>query len=67
MSYVRVFPEEGLRGWSSREGVLREIHQAKLAWQFPGRRFCVSLYEPEDVDDLQAYEITFWQESTDVG
>jgi len=43
--------------------VLKEIYEAKLAYQFPGRKFCVSLYEPQDPNDLRAYEITFWQES----
>jgi len=46
--------------------VLREIYKAKLAYQFPDKKFCVSLYEPEDPNDLHAYEITFWQEAGDV-
>jgi hypothetical protein len=41
--------------------ILKEIYEAKLAWQFPDKKFCVSLYEPEDPEDLRAYEITFWQ------
>ena len=41
--------------------VLKEIYEAKLAYQFPNRKFCVSLYEPEDPEDLAAYEISFWQ------
>ncbi|HYG64313.1 MAG TPA: hypothetical protein VEL74_17175 [Thermoanaerobaculia bacterium] len=40
--------------------VLREIYEAKLAWQFPQRRFEVHLYAP-DTDDLLDYEITFFQ------
>ena len=40
--------------------VLREIYEAKLAWQFPQRRFEVHLYEAE-TDDLLEYEITFFQ------
>ena len=41
--------------------VLKEIWQAKLARDFPGRRFVVSF--PEDpVDYLTDYEVTFWQE-----
>ena len=45
--------------------ILKEIYAAKLAWQFPGRAFCVSLYTPEDPEDLRAYEITFWQGACD--
>lgn len=45
--------------------ILKEIYEAKLAWQFPGRAFCVSLYTPEDPEDLRAYQITFWQGACD--
>jgi hypothetical protein len=41
--------------------VLKEIYEAKLFRQFPGRNFCVSLHVPENPEDLQDYEITFWQ------
>ena len=40
---------------------LREIHEAKLAWQFPDRPCEVSFYEPEDWTDLTAFQLTFWQ------
>ena len=40
--------------------VLREIYQAKLAWQFPARRFEVLFNEAEQ-SDVMAYEITFYQ------
>jgi hypothetical protein len=40
--------------------LLREIYEAKLAWQFPKRRFEVCFYEP-DTEDLFDYEITFFQ------
>ena len=39
----------------------KEIHEAKLSWQFPGRPCRVSFHIPEDESDLHAYEITFWQ------
>ncbi len=42
--------------------ILKEIHQAKLQWQFPDRPCVVSFHEAEDRQDLAAYEITFWQE-----
>jgi hypothetical protein len=40
---------------------LKEIYQAKLQWQFPNKPCNVSFYQPDDEDDLEAYEITFWQ------
>ncbi len=41
--------------------VLKEIYEAKLAYRFPTKTFCVSLFIPEDEEDLGSYEITFWQ------
>jgi hypothetical protein len=40
--------------------ILREIYQAKLAWQFPSRRFEV-VFDESRRDDVMAYEITFYQ------
>jgi hypothetical protein len=40
---------------------LKEMHEAKLAWQFPDRPCTVELYIPDDVDALRDYQITFWQ------
>ena len=40
--------------------VLREIYQAKLAWQFPTRRFEV-VFDESAREDVMAYEITFYQ------
>jgi hypothetical protein len=40
--------------------VLREIYQAKLAWQFPDRRFEV-VFDESPREDVMAYEITFYQ------
>jgi len=42
---------------------LREIYEARLQWQFPKRPCTVSFYQPEESDDLEAYEITFWQKA----
>jgi hypothetical protein len=40
------------------DGVLKEIHEAKLRWQFPDRSFVVDFYRG---DELSEYELTFWQ------
>jgi len=42
---------------------LKEIYEAKLQWQFPDKLCTVSFYEPDNSDDLGAYEITFWQKA----
>ena len=41
--------------------ILKEIYEAKLAWQFPMRPCVVSLNYPEDKQSLVDYQITFWQ------
>jgi hypothetical protein len=40
---------------------LKEIYTAKLAWQFPRLSTQVSLFVPNNPDDLADYEITFFQ------
>jgi len=40
--------------------VLREIYEAKLAWQFPDRQFEV-VFDESEREDVMAYEITFHQ------
>lgn len=40
---------------------LKEIYQAKLAWQFPHSPCIVEFYEPETGGDPIDYEISFWQ------
>ncbi|MBF6025054.1 hypothetical protein IU514_13565 [Lysobacter niastensis] len=40
---------------------LKEIYQAKLAWQFPNSPCIVELYEPEAGGEILDYEISFWQ------
>lgn len=41
--------------------VIREMWAAKLAWQFPDRPCRVEFYRPEDPDDLEGYQVSFWQ------
>ena len=41
-------------------GVLSEIYRAKLAWQFPSKRFEVRFYD-SPVEHLTDYELTFVQ------
>jgi hypothetical protein len=40
---------------------LKEIYQAKLSWLFPEKSCVVEFYEPEDKDDFQGYQLSFWQ------
>jgi hypothetical protein len=40
--------------------VLREIYEAKLAWQFPERRFSI-IFDDSEQPELTDYEITFFQ------
>lgn len=40
---------------------LREVNEAKLQWQFPDRSFSVVFIIPEDLENFQDYQITFWQ------
>lgn len=41
--------------------VLKEIHIAKLQWQFPDRPCEVEFFVPEDDDELDEYALSFWQ------
>jgi hypothetical protein len=41
--------------------VLKEIFEAKLHWQFPDRPCTVEFIIPENTDDLDGFQITFWQ------
>jgi hypothetical protein len=43
--------------------VLTEIYEAKLGWQFPERPCTVSFSVPEDPQQFDGYEITFWQKA----
>lgn len=42
---------------------LKEIYEAKLLWQFPNDSCAVELWEPEDKDDFQGYQLSFWQKA----
>ena len=42
---------------------LKEIYEARLQWLFSDKPCVVSFYQPENADDLEAYEITFWQKA----
>lgn len=41
--------------------VLKEIYTAKLKWQFPESPCVVELYIPEDTENLDEYQLSFWQ------
>lgn len=41
--------------------VLKEIYEAKLQWQFPDRPCTVEFFIREDPDDLDEYQLSFWQ------
>ena len=41
--------------------LLKEIYEVKLARDFPDRPCTVSFHTPECLEDLEAYEISFWQ------
>lgn len=41
--------------------VLKEVYEAKLAWQFPERPCTVEFDVPEDAEDFTDYQVTFWQ------
>jgi hypothetical protein len=43
--------------------VLKEIYEARLRWQFPSRPCRVSLFVPDEPEDLMQYELTFWQQA----
>lgn len=45
--------------------VLKEVYQAKLAWQFPDRPCRVQFDVPANKADLAGYELTFWQKAFD--
>src|SRR5438045_832096 len=40
---------------------LKEIHQAKLAWQFPHAPCIVEFHQPEAGCDIADYQLSFWQ------
>ena len=44
---------------------LKELYQAKLAYQFPNKECIVEFYIPEDKEELIDYQISFWQKKHD--
>ena len=43
--------------------ILTEIYEAKLQWQFPDRPCTVSFFIPEDREQFDGYQISFWQKA----
>jgi len=41
---------------------LKAIYEARLAYLFPGKPCIVEFYKPDDEQDLEAYQLSFWQE-----
>ncbi len=41
--------------------VLKEIYEAKLKWKFPARPCVVEFRVPADENNLQDYQLSFWQ------
>jgi hypothetical protein len=46
--------------------VLKEIHEAKLLWQFPECQFVVQLHVPGDQEKLTDYQLSFWQKKHEI-
>lgn len=40
---------------------LREIYSSKLAYDFPTRKFSVEFFQPDDPEELESYQLTFFQ------
>lgn len=40
---------------------LLEIYAAKLAYEFRDRKFTIEFYQPKDPEELEGYQITFFQ------
>jgi hypothetical protein len=47
------------------ENVIAQMLRAKLALDFPGRHFTVSIASTTEQDDLTDHEVTFWQPAND--
>ncbi|MHA3914239.1 hypothetical protein [Halovulum sp. GXIMD14793] len=45
--------------------IIKEMWEAKLRTQFPGRPCTVKFYVPDDPEDLGEYQISFWQTAWD--
>ena len=44
---------------------LKDIYEAKLAYQFPQKPCVVEFHIPEDKEHLEDYQISFWQKKHD--
>ncbi len=44
---------------------LKDLYEAKLAYQFPNKPCIVEFYIPEDKDHIVDYQISFWQKKHD--
>ena len=42
---------------------LKEIYEARLQLKFPEKPCVVSFYQPKNADELEEYELTFWQKA----
>lgn len=45
---------------------LKAIYEARLAYVFPDKPCIVDFYIPENKDDLEDYQLTFWQKKHDI-
>ncbi len=41
--------------------LLKDIYESKLAHQFPGKPCIVEFYQPDNRQELEDYQLTFWQ------
>ena len=44
---------------------LKEIYAARLNYLFPDKPCTVKLYKPEDLEDFEDYQLSFWQAKHD--
>jgi len=44
---------------------LKTIYEARLNYLFPNKPCIVEFYKPDDEDDLQDYQLSFWQKKHD--
>jgi len=44
---------------------LKEVYAARLSYLFPDKPCTVELYKPEDLEDFEDYQLSFWQTKHD--
>ncbi len=44
---------------------LKEVYETRLQYYFPDKPCIVEFYRPDDPDDLDEYQISFWQKKHD--